>query len=50
MFVSWVGEQAGIRPQMGWDAYTVTHAKWFKDNHHWGTTQTRRRRLLRLER
>ncbi|MBB4915529.1 CHAP domain-containing protein [Streptosporangium saharense] len=37
MFVSWVGEQAGIRPTMGWDAYTVTHAKWFKENGHWGT-------------
>lgn len=36
MFVSWVGEQAGIRPTMGWDAYTVTHAKWFKANKHWG--------------
>jgi len=40
MFVSWVGEMAGIRPTMGWDAYTVTHAKWFKDNGHWGTTPT----------
>lgn len=40
MFVSWVGEKAGIRPVMGWDAYTVTHAKWFKDNQHWGTTPT----------
>lgn len=38
MFVSWVGEQAGIRPTMGWDAYTVTHAKWFKRNGQWGTT------------
>ncbi|MEV7006897.1 CHAP domain-containing protein [Streptosporangium sp. NPDC051022] len=38
MFVSWVGEHAGIRPTMGWDAYTVTHAKWFKENGHWGTT------------
>lgn len=37
MFVSWVGEQAGIRPTMGWDAYTVTHATWFKENGHWGT-------------
>ncbi len=38
MFVSWVGEQAGIRPTMGWDAYTVAHARWFKKNDHWGTT------------
>jgi len=37
MFVSWVGEQAGIRPIMGWDAYTVTYAKWFQANRHWGT-------------
>ncbi|MEV8638577.1 CHAP domain-containing protein [Streptosporangium sp. NPDC051023] len=38
MFVSWVGEHAGIRPTVGWDAYTVTHAKWFKEHDHWGTT------------
>ena len=38
MFVSWVGEHSGIRPTMGWDAYTVSHAKWFKKNDHWGTT------------
>ncbi|MFI7446581.1 CHAP domain-containing protein [Nonomuraea sp. NPDC049714] len=37
MFVSWVGEQTGARPQVGWDAYTVTHAKWFSDNGRWGT-------------
>lgn len=37
MFVSWVGEQTGARPQIGWDAYTVTHAKWFKANDRWGT-------------
>ncbi|WP_225878301.1 CHAP domain-containing protein [Spongiactinospora rosea] len=38
MFVSWVGEEAGARPSVGWDAYTVTHAKWFNDNQRWGTT------------
>ncbi|MFF4778137.1 CHAP domain-containing protein [Microtetraspora fusca] len=38
MFVSWVGEQAGLRPVLGWDAYTVQHAKWFQDNHRWGNT------------
>ncbi|GAA2392593.1 CHAP domain-containing protein [Nonomuraea africana] len=38
MFVSWVGEMTGARPQVGWDAYTVTHAKWFKANKRWGTT------------
>jgi hypothetical protein len=37
MFVSWVGEQTGARPQVGWDAYTVTHAKWFRANNRWGT-------------
>ncbi|MGI5268021.1 CHAP domain-containing protein [Nonomuraea sp. CA-218870] len=37
MFVSWVGEQAGARSTVGWDAYTVTHAQWFKDNGRWGT-------------
>ncbi|MFC4120273.1 CHAP domain-containing protein [Nonomuraea zeae] len=37
MFVSWVGEQTGARPQVGWDAYTVAHAKWFKANHRFGT-------------
>ncbi|MEV4471299.1 CHAP domain-containing protein [Nonomuraea sp. NPDC049504] len=38
MFVSWVGEKAGVRPTAGWDAYTVTWAKWFQDNGRWGTT------------
>ncbi|MEV0627619.1 CHAP domain-containing protein [Nonomuraea wenchangensis] len=37
MFVSWVGEQSGARSQIGWDAYTVTHAKWFAANDRWGT-------------
>jgi CHAP domain len=37
MFVSWVGEQTGARPQVGWDAYTVSHAKWFAANGRWGT-------------
>lgn len=40
MFISWLGEESGIRPVMGWDAYTVTHAKWFKDNKRWGTKPT----------
>ncbi|MBG0823319.1 CHAP domain-containing protein [Planomonospora sp. ID91781] len=40
MFVSWVGEQAGIRPTVGWDAYTVTWAKWFQDNERWGSKTT----------
>ncbi|MGP3960495.1 CHAP domain-containing protein [Nonomuraea sp. 3N208] len=37
MFVSWVGEQTGARPQVGWDAWTVAHAKWFKANNRFGT-------------
>ncbi|MED7925107.1 CHAP domain-containing protein [Nonomuraea sp. LP-02] len=37
MFVSWVGEHTGARSQIGWDAYTVTHAKWFEANHRFGT-------------
>ncbi|MGW5159341.1 CHAP domain-containing protein [Nonomuraea wenchangensis] len=37
MFVSWVGEQSGARSQIGWDAYTVSHAKWFAANDRWGT-------------
>ncbi|GAA3137095.1 hypothetical protein GCM10010466_29910 [Planomonospora alba] len=40
MFVSWVGEQAGIRPVFGWDAYTVTYAQWFEANGHWGSEAT----------
>ncbi|MEW9550255.1 CHAP domain-containing protein [Nonomuraea sp. NPDC050783] len=37
MFVSWVGEKTGARPQVGWDAYTVTYAKWFEANDRFGT-------------
>ncbi|RVX40184.1 CHAP domain-containing protein [Nonomuraea polychroma] len=37
MFISWVGEQTGARPQLGWDAWTVAHAKWFKANNRFGT-------------
>ncbi|GAA5069953.1 cell wall-associated NlpC family hydrolase [Thermocatellispora tengchongensis] len=36
MFVSWVGEKAGITPSIGWDAYTVSWAKWFEANGHYG--------------
>ncbi|MFV2173097.1 CHAP domain-containing protein [Actinomadura sp. LOL_016] len=35
MFVSWLGSQTGVK-NMGWDAYTVQHASWFKDNDRWG--------------
>ncbi|MFD0660359.1 CHAP domain-containing protein [Thermocatellispora tengchongensis] len=37
MFVSWVGETLGVRPTVGWDAYTVTYAKWFAANQRWGS-------------
>ncbi|WP_157245266.1 CHAP domain-containing protein [Nonomuraea typhae] len=36
MFVSWVGEEMGARSTVGWDAYTVTYARWFKNNSRWG--------------
>ncbi|GAA2582179.1 CHAP domain-containing protein [Actinomadura fulvescens] len=35
MFVSWVGAQAGVKG-MGWDAYTVQHARWLDKNNKWG--------------
>ncbi|RSN67325.1 CHAP domain-containing protein [Actinomadura sp. WAC 06369] len=35
MFVSWLGSQTGVK-NMGWDAYTVQHASWFKDQDRWG--------------
>ncbi|TDC68275.1 CHAP domain-containing protein [Actinomadura sp. GC306] len=35
MFVSWLGAQTGVK-NMGWDAYTVQHASWFKDSGRWG--------------
>ncbi|MFC0866182.1 CHAP domain-containing protein [Sphaerimonospora cavernae] len=38
MFVSWVGEQLGITPVMGSDAYTVEHATWFAEHGRWGHT------------
>ncbi|GGL47177.1 CHAP domain-containing protein [Planomonospora parontospora] len=40
MFVSWVGEQTGMRPTVGWDAYTVTYAEWFEANGKWGKKAT----------
>ncbi|MEU4234558.1 CHAP domain-containing protein [Nonomuraea sp. NPDC026600] len=36
MFVSWVGAHSGARSMVGWDAYTVEHARWFAKNHRWG--------------
>jgi hypothetical protein len=37
MFVSWVGNQLGVRG-MGADAFTPTHARWFAQQGHWGET------------
>ena len=37
MFVSWLGAQTGTK-NMGWDAYTVKHATWFKKTDRWGKT------------
>lgn len=37
MFISWLGEKTGARPTVGWDAYTVTYAKWFRANNRFGT-------------
>jgi CHAP domain len=38
MFVSWVGADLGISNRLGADAYVPDHAKWFADQHRWGTT------------
>lgn len=35
MFVSWIGDQLGVK-SMGADAFTRTHAQWFKDQGRWG--------------
>jgi cell wall-associated NlpC family hydrolase len=35
MFVSWVGAQLNVKG-MGADAFTRTHAQWFKDQGRWG--------------
>ncbi len=39
MFVSWIGDQLGVKG-MGADAFTRTHAQWFKDQGRWGETPT----------
>jgi hypothetical protein len=39
MFVSWIGAQLGVKG-MGADAFTPTHAKWFKAQGRWGQTPT----------
>jgi surface antigen len=39
MFVSWIGAQLRVKG-MGGDAYTRTHAQYFKDQGRWGQTPT----------
>jgi hypothetical protein len=39
MFVSWIGAQLGVKG-MGADAFTRTHAQWFKDQGRWGQNPT----------
>jgi hypothetical protein len=36
MFVSWIGDRLGIGRTMGFDAWAVKHAEWFKDHDRWG--------------
>ncbi len=38
MFVSWVAEETGTKDTVGQDAWTIAHAKWFKEEGRWGTT------------
>jgi surface antigen len=38
MFVSWVGNKLDFSHQMGDDAWTVQHAKWFEAQHRFGHT------------
>jgi hypothetical protein len=35
MFVTWVGAKAGVKG-MGGDAFTPSHAQWFRDEGRWG--------------
>ncbi|GLZ03468.1 hypothetical protein Acsp03_09350 [Actinomadura sp. NBRC 104412] len=37
MFISWVGDKLGLSDQIGMDAWTIEHAKWFKKRNRWGT-------------
>jgi hypothetical protein len=36
MFISWVGDRIGFSDQIGTDAWTIEHARWFQDNDRWG--------------
>lgn len=37
MFISWLGDQLDFTDQMGSDAWTVEHARWFQTRGRWGT-------------
>ena len=37
MFISWIGDRLGFTDQFGSDAWTVAHARWFKEQGRWGT-------------
>jgi hypothetical protein len=37
MFISWIGNQLGVKG-IGADAFTPTHAQWFRDQGRWGET------------
>lgn len=36
MFVSWIGDRLGASRTVGFDAWAVKHAEWFKDHGRWG--------------
>jgi hypothetical protein len=36
MFVSWIGDKLGVSGTVGFDAWAVKHAEWFKDHDRWG--------------
>ncbi|WP_203978167.1 CHAP domain-containing protein [Planotetraspora silvatica] len=38
MFLSWGAHKLGYAPWFGQFAYTVSHARWFKQHHAWGST------------
>ncbi|MFD0730154.1 CHAP domain-containing protein [Planotetraspora mira] len=38
MFLSWGAHKLGYAPWFGQFAYTVGHARWFKQHHAWGST------------
>ena len=36
MFVSWIGNRLGVSGTVGFDAWAVKHAEWFKEHGRWG--------------